>query len=154
VFVGIILAAQPTGSVIAGTVLARFVAPSRRLALMLPLAVLASAPLLLFLVRPPIPVAVGLLVLSGVGTAYNLPANAAFMQALPAERRGQAFGLVSAGLVAGQGISIAAAGAVAEATSSPGLVICVAGALGLVSALALSGAGKRFLASSPSPAVS
>jgi predicted MFS family arabinose efflux permease len=150
--IGLLLAAQPAGSVVGGLLLSRLVRPTVRIELMGALAVLTSVPLLFFLVTPPIPVAVALLVVSGVGTTYNLPANAAFMQALPAERRGQAFGLVSAGLVAGQGISIAVAGAIAQATS-PGVVICVAGVLGSVSALALSGAGKRFLAS-PSPAVS
>jgi predicted MFS family arabinose efflux permease len=150
--IGLLLAAQPAGSVVGGLLLSRLVRPTVRIELMGALAVLTSVPLLFFLVTPPIPVAVALLIVSGVGTTYNLPANAAFMQALPSERRGQAFGLVSAGLVAGQGISIAVAGAIAQATS-PGVVICVAGVLGSVSALALSGAGKRFLAS-PSPAVS
>jgi MFS family permease len=116
------------------------------------LAVLSCLPLVFFFTTPPLPVAVALLVISGIGTTYNLPANAAFMQALPAERRGQAFGLVSAGLVAGQGISIAIAGACAELTS-PGVVISVAGLLGVAAALSLAGAGRRFL-SSPSPAVS
>ncbi len=150
--IGLLLAAQPAGSVVGALFLTRMVRPTLRIELMGALAVLTSVPLLFFIANPSIPVAVVLLVVSGVGTTYNLPANAAFMQALPAERRGQAFGLVSAGLVAGQGISIAVAGAVAEATT-PGLVICVAGGLGLASALALSGAGKRFLAA-PSPAVS
>ena len=150
--VGLILAAQPTGSVIGGLWLSRLVRPTTRLELMGRLAVLSCVPLLFFAANPPLPLAVALLVVSGVGTTYNLPANAAFMQALPARRRGQAFGLVSAGLVAGQGISITVAGAIAEVVS-PGLVITVAGALGLAAALALSGAGRRFL-SSPSPAVS
>jgi hypothetical protein len=150
--IGLLLAAQPAGSVVGGLILSRLVRPTLRIELMGALAILTSVPLLFFIATPPLPVAVALLVVSGFGTTYNLPANAAFMQALPAERRGQAFGLVSAGLVAGQGISIAVAGAAAEA-STPGLVICVAGGLGLVSALALSGAGKRFLASAPSPAV-
>jgi predicted MFS family arabinose efflux permease len=149
--IGLLLAAQPAGSVVGGLLLSRLVAPTTRLELMGWLAILACVPLLFFVVTPPLPVAVALLVVSGIGTTYNLPANAAFMQALPAERRGQAFGLVSAGLVAGQGFSIAVAGAAAEA-SSPGLVICVAGGLGLVAALSLSGAGRRFL-QSPSPAV-
>jgi predicted MFS family arabinose efflux permease len=149
--VGLLLAAQPAGSVIGGLFLTRLVRPTVRIELMGALAILTSVPLLFFVVTPSLPVAVALLIVSGVGTTYNLPANAAFMQALPPERRGQAFGLVSAGLVAGQGISIAVAGAAAEA-SSPGPVICVAGVLGLVAALALSGAGKRFLAA-PSPAV-
>jgi predicted MFS family arabinose efflux permease len=150
--IGLLLASQPIGSVAGGLVLARMVRPATRLELMGWLAVLSCLPLLFFFTTPPLPVAVGLLVISGIGTAYNLPANAAFMQSLPAERRGQAFGLVSAGLVAGQGISIAVAGACAELTS-PGVVISIAGALGVAGALALSGAGRRFL-SSPSPAVS
>jgi MFS family permease len=150
--IGLLLAAQPVGSVVGGLVLSRMVRPTTRLELMGWLAVVSCLPLLFFVTNPPLPVAVALLVISGIGTTYNLPANAAFMQALPAERRGQAFGLVSAGLVAGQGISITVAGACAELIS-PGVVICVAGALGVASALALSGAGRRFL-SSPSPAVS
>lgn len=150
--VGLLLAAQPAGSALGGLWLTRMVRPSTRLELMGPLAVVSCVPLLFFAASPPLPLAVVLLVISGIGTTYNLPANAAFMQALPAQRRGQAFGLVSAGLVAGQGIGITVAGAVAEVVS-PGLVITVAGALGLAAALALSGAGRRFL-STPSPAVS
>jgi predicted MFS family arabinose efflux permease len=150
--IGLLLAAQPIGSVVGGVVLSRLVRPATRLEVMGWLAVLSCLPLVFFFTTPPMPVAVALLVISGIGTTYNLPANAAFMQALPAERRGQAFGLVSAGLVAGQGISIAVAGACAELTS-PGVVISVAGVLGVAGALSLSGAGRRFL-SSPSPAVS
>ena len=150
--VGLLLAAQPIGSVLGGLVLSRMVRPTTRLEIMGGLAMLSCAPLIAFLATPPLPVAVALLVVSGVGTTYNLPANAAFMQALPAERRGQAFGLVSAGLVAGQGISISVAGAVAEAVT-PGVVIAVAGGLGLAAALSLNGAGRRFLAPA-SPAVS
>lgn len=149
--VGLLLAAQPAGSVLGGLWLSRLVRPKTRLELMGPLAVLSCVPLLAFVANPPLPVAVVLLIVSGIGTTYNLPANAAFMQALPAGRRGQAFGLVSAGLVAGQGLSITAAGAIAEVVQ-PGLVIAVAGALGLVGALALSGAGRRFL-STPSSVV-
>jgi len=150
--IGLLLASQPIGSVVGGVVLSRLVRPATRLEVMGWLAVMSCLPLVFFFSTPPLPLAVGLLVISGIGTTYNLPANAAFMQALPAERRGQAFGLVSAGLVAGQGISIALAGACAELTS-PGVVIGVAGVLGVTAALSLSGAGRRFL-SSPSPAVS
>jgi len=150
--IGLLLASQPIGSVVGGVVLSRLVRPATRLEVMGWLAVMSCLPLVFFFTTPPLPLAVGLLVISGIGTTYNLPANAAFMQALPAERRGQAFGLVSAGLVAGQGISIAIAGACAELTS-PGVVISVAGLLGVAAALSLAGAGRRFL-SSPSPAVS
>jgi MFS family permease len=149
--VGLMLAAQPCGSVIGGLVLSRLIRPATRLELMGPLAVLSCVPLVFFAASPTLPVALALLVLSGLGTTYNLPANAAFMQSLPPERRGQAFGLVSAGLVAGQGVSIAAAGAIAEVVT-PGIVIAVAGGIGVLAALSVSGAGKRFLAAA-TPAV-
>jgi len=151
--IGLLLAAQPTGAVIGGLALTRLVRPAVRLQLMGTLALLASVPLLLFAFTPPLPVALALLVVCGIGTSYNLPANAAFMQSVPAERRGQAFGLVAAGLVAGQGLSIAIAGAVAEAVGSISAVIAIAGALGALGALSLNGAGRRFLAAAPSAAV-
>jgi predicted MFS family arabinose efflux permease len=151
--IGLLLAAQPTGTVIGGLALTRLVRPAVRLQLMGALALLASLPLLFFAFTPPLPVALALLVVCGIGTSYNLPANAAFMQTVPAERRGQAFGLVAAGLVAGQGVSIALAGAIAEAVGSVGPVIAIAGALGALGALTLNGAGRRFLAE-PSAAVS
>lgn len=145
--VGLVLAAQPVGNVAGGLALSRLVAPATRLRLMGPLAVLSCAPLVAFVLPLPLAAALALLVLSGLGTTYNLPANAAFMQALPAGRRGQAFGLVAAGIAAGQGLGIALAGAIAEITS-PGLVISAAGGLGLLAALSLS---RRFVPA-PSPA--
>jgi predicted MFS family arabinose efflux permease len=150
--VGLMLAAQPFGSVVGGLLLSRLVRPTARLELMGPLAVLSCVPLMFFAFSPSLPYALALLVLSGLGTTYNLPANAAFMQSLPAERRGQAFGLVAAGLVAGQGLSIAVAGAIAEMVS-PGLVIAVAGGIGVLAALSVSGAGRHFLATAPTPVV-
>jgi predicted MFS family arabinose efflux permease len=149
--VGLMLAAQPAGSVIGGLVLSRMIRPVTRLELMGPLALLSCVPLIAFAVTPALPVALALLVLSGLGTTYNLPANAAFMQSLPPERRGQAFGIVAAGLAAGQGLGIAVAGAVAEVVA-PGIVIAVAGGIGVLGALSVSGAGRRFLAA-PAPAV-
>jgi MFS family permease len=133
---GLLLAAQPAGAVVGGVLLSRLVTPATRLRLMWPLALLAGLPLLAFAATPALPVAMALLVVSGLGTAYNVPANAAFMQALPPDRRGQAFGLVAAGLVAGQGLAIAAAGAIAEAVR-PGHVIAAAGALGVLAVLLL-----------------
>jgi MFS family permease len=128
--IGLILAAQPAGSVIGGIVLARLVRPDRRLRLMGPLALLATVPLLSFAAHLPTPVVLASLVLSGLGTAYNLPANAALMQGVPTAHRGQAFGLVSAGLIAGQGLGIAAAGALAGYLGSAHQVVALAGLAG------------------------
>jgi len=143
VAVGLFLAAQPTGASLGGLVLSRFVAPARRLELMTPLAVLSCVPLVLFVLHPGLPLALALLVVSGVGMSYNLPANAAFVQAVPAAQRGQAFGLVAAGLVAGQGLSIAAAGAIADQVA-PAIVIAVAGGLGAAVAVLVTGVDRRM----------
>jgi len=143
VAVGLFLAAQPTGASLGGLVLSRFVAPARRLELMAPLAVLSCVPLLLFVLHPGLPLALALLAVSGIGMSYNLPANAAFVQTVPAAQRGQAFGLVAAGLVAGQGLSIAAAGAIADHVA-PAVVIAVAGGLGTAAAVLVTGVDRRL----------
>lgn len=132
---GLLLATAGIGSGVAMIVLSRLPGP-RRLRLMGPLAVLAAAPLVLCLLDPPLPV-VGLLwLVAGVGTGYQLAANVAFVSAVPAERRAQAFGMVSAGLAAGQGLGVVTAGLLAE-IADPAVVVGLAGVAGLVAALAL-----------------
>jgi MFS family permease len=68
--------------------------------------------------------------LSGVGSAYQLAANAAFVAAVPPEGRGQAFGLAQSGILAGQGLGILLAGAAAQVLG-PETVVALAGVLGL-----------------------
>ncbi len=149
VVVGLILAAQPTGAVLGGLVLSRLVPPARRLVLLVPLCVVSCAPLILCALQPSLEVTLVLLALSGLGASYQLVANAVFMQTVPQKWRGQAFGLASAGLVAGQGISLVLAGAIAEFISPP-LVVAGAGLLGTVVALGFAGIGRRL--ASPAPA--
>jgi len=149
--VGLLLAAQPAGVVIGGLILSRLIRPARRLTLMAPLAALSCGPLLLCALRPPLSLVLGLLVVAGMGASYQLAANAAFVQAVPAGWRGQAFGLATSGLIAGQGLSVVIAGAIADLVP-PSAVIAGAGALGLLAVAAVSGLGRR-LVPSPSPAV-
>ncbi len=129
---GLLLAAHPLGAV-AGSLAVSRLLPDRRLRLMGGLAVLACLPLLAFAARPGLGWALALLVISGLGSAYNLPANAAFVGAVPAERRGQAFGLVQSGISVFQGVALLIAGAAAQA-ASPHTVIACAGGLGLAMA--------------------
>jgi MFS family permease len=132
---GLLLATAGLGSGVAMIALSRLPGP-RRLQLMAPLAVLAAAPLVPCLLDPPLPV-VGLLwLLAGLGTGYQLAANVAFVSAVPAERRAHAFGMVSAGLAAGQGLGVVVAGLLAEFTD-PAIVVGAAGLVGLVAVLAL-----------------
>ena len=133
--VGLLLAAAGLGSGLAMIALTRVPGP-RRLRLMAPLAVLAAAALVPCLLDPPLPV-VGLLwMVAGLGTGYQLAANVAFVSAVPAGRRAQAFGMVSAGLAAGQGVGVVTAGLLADVVA-PTVVVGAAGLVGLVAVFAL-----------------
>jgi hypothetical protein len=83
----------------------------------------------------PGPVAFGLVValmfVGGLGSAWSIPLNVSFVQAVPASYRGRAFGVAVTGLAGVQGIGVLAAGALAETVSAGG-VVAVAGGLGLL----------------------
>ncbi|MFB9206772.1 MFS transporter [Nonomuraea spiralis] len=136
VITGLLMAAMPTGTVVGAFVFSRFVTPARRLRLMGWLAVLSCAPLMVTALRPPLAVVLAAWVLSGIGGAYQLAANAAFVQNVPAERRGQAFGLVQSGLMAVQGIAILVGGFAAERLG-PELVVAISGGTGVIAAAVL-----------------
>lgn len=131
--VGLLLAAGPIGNVLAGLVLARLPEP-RRVPLLWPLSVLAAAPLAVCLLHPPLPLVVALVVLSGMGTAYHLVAMVRFVTLVDADKRGRALGLAGTGLAVGQGLAIAAAGALGDLLD-PATAVGIAGVLGLVAAL-------------------
>ncbi|WP_250563385.1 MFS transporter [Sphaerisporangium fuscum] len=141
---GLLMAAMPTGMVIGGFLFSRLVTPTGRLRVMGWMAMLSCAPLVGCALRPPLAVVLGLWVLAGVGQAYQLAANAAFVQCVPPNRRGQAFGLVQSGLLAVQGLGILAGGATAQALG-PEPVVALAGAAGLTVAalLAMLWTGSR-----------
>jgi MFS family permease len=133
---GLLMAAMPTGTVIGAFLFSRLVTPSARLRAMGWMAMLTCAPLILCALRPPLSVVLALWVISGIGGAYQLAANAAFVQCVPPAGRGQAFGLVQSGLLAAQGIGILIGGAVAQHLG-PEPVVALAGAAGLSAAAVL-----------------
>lgn len=133
---GLLMGAMPTGTVVGAFLFSRYVSPSNRLRAMGWMAMLTCAPLILCAARPPLPVVLLLWFASGLGGAYQLAANAAFVQCVPAERRGQAFGLVQSGLLASQGVGILLGGAAADHLG-PEIVVALAGATGLAVAAAL-----------------
>ena len=136
VAVGVLTAASPAGTVIGAIVIGRTVRPTRRLRLMLPLAALAMLPLLGTVAKPPVWGACLLWAASGFGMAYQLPANAAFVAALPAAARGRAFGLAQAGLQLFQGTAIALGGLLTR-WLDVGYVVALAGLSGLAGIVAL-----------------
>ncbi|MFI6505678.1 MFS transporter [Nonomuraea typhae] len=136
VVTGLLMAAMPTGTVVGAFFFSRFVTPTGRLRVMGWMAMLSCAPLILSAMRPPLAIVLGLWILSGIGGAYQLAANAAFVQCVPAERRGQAFGLVQSGLMAVQGIGILIGGFAAERLG-PEPVVALSGVMGVTSAAVL-----------------
>jgi MFS family permease len=141
--VGLILAADPLGSVVGALLFARLVPEHRRAALIGPLTVLSAVPLLGCLLRPGLPVSIVLFVLTGgLGTAALMQATASLALAVPDEARGQVMGLSNAGLTTVMGLAPLAAGALATwlgAARTVGLV----GVAGLVLAVPLAMAWRR-----------
>lgn len=133
---GFLTAAIPAGVVVGAVVIGRLVAPARRLRLILPLAVLTFVPLTVTFLHPPVVWACALWAVTGVGMAFQLPANAAFVAALPAASRGRAFGLAQSGLQVFQGIALAGAGALAEVVPVE-VAVGAAGVAGLAGTLLL-----------------
>ncbi|HEY2521362.1 MAG TPA: MFS transporter [Streptosporangiaceae bacterium] len=134
VTVGVVLAAEPFGAMLGSLAFSRLVAPPRRMRWMGPLATAASAVLVLFAFRLGLVAALAVLFAAGVFAAYQLAANAAFVQAAPPEHRSQAFGLAQGGMSLGQGLLMILAGA-AAGRWSPGTVIAGYGVLGTLAAL-------------------
>ncbi|HEY0718623.1 MAG TPA: MFS transporter, partial [Streptosporangiaceae bacterium] len=136
VTVGLVLAAEPFGAIIGSLAFSRLVAPARRMRWMGPLATAASAVLVLFAFRLGLLAVLAVLAAAGVFAAFQLAANAAFVQAAPPEHRSQAFGLAQGGISLGQGLLMVLAGAAVDRWS-PDVVIAGCGVLGTLAALAL-----------------
>lgn len=128
---GVLFAASALGMLTGDLVLGRLVAPARRERLARWLAVLLGAPMLVFVAGPGLAVAVALFAAASFGYAYHLGLARRFLAVVPQERRGQAFGLLTTGAMAGQGLAAGAAGALAEGLA-PNLVMALAGGVSLL----------------------
>jgi MFS family permease len=133
---GLVLASAVASTTIGIPLFTRFVRPRQRANLMGPLAVLTCGTLALTALHPDLAVSLVIFSLSAAFGVYQIAANTAFVVRLPNERRSQAFGIASMGVVAGQGVTFLAAGAAAEVVS-PALVIAAGGALGAAVAFGL-----------------
>jgi MFS family permease len=134
--VGLLLASIPFGCVVGAWVLVRRTTHEQRMRLMLPLAICTGLPLAACALQPGLPVTLLLWALCGVGTAYNVAANTAFVREVPNERRSQAIALATTGMVTGQGLAILLGGVIAS-VAPPWAVVAVAGGLGVLIATAM-----------------
>jgi MFS family permease len=135
---GLVFAAGPFGTALGAVVFGRMVPPGVRQRLMGPMAVAACGVLLLCLLRTSLPGALLIIIASGACASYQLAANAAFVAAVPPDRRGQAFGLANGGMQVAQGIWIVLAGAIASShVIAPATAIAMSGAVGACMAAVL-----------------
>ncbi|MEV7680061.1 MFS transporter [Streptomyces sp. NPDC088341] len=123
---GLLLACLPVGMLAGDLVVGRFVRPATRERLVPALVVVLGLPLAGFALNPPWVVCAVLLLVTGTGFAYALGLQRPFLDAVPEARRGQAFGLLSAGLMSVQGVGPAVFGTVAEFTNV-GMAMALAG---------------------------
>lgn len=131
--VGLLFAAYAVGAVVASLIVARL-DEAVRLRL-LPMLVIASClPLVACVTRPGLAVVLVLFGLSGAGSSYNVVASTTFVQSVPDDRRGQAWGLAVTALKVSQGLGVAIAGVAAEVVAVH-QVVAGAGVLGVVAAL-------------------
>jgi predicted MFS family arabinose efflux permease len=129
--VGLLMAADPAGSVIGALVLARWIPERLRPRLLGLLAVLAGLPLLACAAQPGLLVSLAALALSGaLAQAYQTQDTASLARAVPSAGRAQVMGIVVSGLVTVQGIGVLVAGLVADLIGTP-LTIGLAGLAGM-----------------------
>jgi predicted MFS family arabinose efflux permease len=96
----------------------RLVPPDLRTRLVAPLILVLGLPPVFFALDPPLLVCGALMLVSGTGFAYSLGLQRAFVDAIPEQGRGQAFGLLSTGLMTLQGVGPVLFGAVAQLSAA------------------------------------
>jgi MFS family permease len=149
--VGLLMAADPLGSVLGAWLFVRFVPAQTRARIVGVLAVGAGLPLVLCAFRPGIPLTLLLWGVSGMlSTAYLLQTQASFVRATPDAGRGRAVGVAASGIIAAQGAAVLVCGLLADVWD-PATAVAVAGGIGAV--LSLGGAVAWHRANAATPAL-
>ncbi|MEV4537826.1 MFS transporter [Asanoa sp. NPDC049518] len=142
--VGLLMACSPLGMLVGHLVVGRLVPPDGRVRLVGPLVLLLGLPPVAFAFDPPLLVCSALMIASGAGFAYSLGLQRAFVDAVPVRGRGQAFGLLSTGLMTLQGVGPAVFGGLASLTA-PRWAVALAGVTTVTTVLLVP--KSRFLSS-------
>ncbi|WNF29666.1 MFS transporter [Streptomyces sp. C11-1] len=133
---GLLLCAMALGHIGAELFVGSALGPRTRSRIVLPVAALGLLPLLVYAVRPGLPLALAALALAGMGAAYVIGLDQWFVDAVPQELRGRAMTLLTAGLMTVQGLGMALAGLAAEFFPVH-QVVAASGAVGTVCTLLL-----------------
>jgi hypothetical protein len=113
VAIGVLMAALPAGTAIGAVLIVRWRAGLRD-RLIGPFAVATALPMIACAARPDLVASVALWFATGLFAAYQLPAAASFVRAVPNAHRGQTIGLIGSTLIAIQGLGIVVFGVVAD----------------------------------------
>ncbi|MGP3688537.1 MFS transporter [Streptomyces sp. IBSNAI002] len=111
---GLLMCALPVGTIAGELWAGSALTPRSRARITVPLAAAGLLPLLLFALRPGVPLALTALLLAGLAQAYTLGLDRWYLEAVPEEVRGRAMTLLSTGLMTLQGVGMALAGLAAE----------------------------------------
>ncbi|WP_327264501.1 MFS transporter [Streptomyces sp. NBC_01232] len=111
---GLMMCAMPVGTIAAELWAGSALSARTRSRIVAPLAAAGLLPLLLFALRPGLPVVLAALLLAGLAHAYTLGLDQWYVDAVPDELRGRAMTLLSTGLMTLQGVGMALAGLAAE----------------------------------------
>jgi predicted MFS family arabinose efflux permease len=147
--IGLLLAADPLGSVIGAFVYTRWVPAALRPRLIGWLSGLTAVPLMLCFLQPGMIVSVLLFVISGgLGTVALMQATASLTLAVPDESRAQAMGLSNTGLTTMMGLSPLLGGIVADQVTAQ-TTVGIFGVVGLVLTIPLAILWQRSLSTQP-----
>ncbi|WDO07844.1 MFS transporter [Streptomyces murinus] len=139
---GTLFACGALGMFAGDVTVGRLLPPGVRRRLATPLLLLLAVPYLAFAAHPPLPLAALCVTLASVGFGASLVQQERLMDLTPGELAGQALGLHSSGMLTMQGVSAAAAGAVAQLTTpATGMALMAAGSVAVT--LVLAAAGRR-----------
>lgn len=140
---GLLIGFSQIGAVVAAPFFTSRIGPRTRLRWMGPMSMCACGTLVLTALNPDLAESMAIFALAGSFAVYQIAANTAFVERIPNEHRGQAFGLANAGLLVGQGLAFALAGAAAEVVP-PSAVTAIGGGLGAVFACGLALRWRRL----------
>src|SRR6266498_4206296 len=140
--VGWWLVALPVGLIAGDVAGVRFLTLRQQRGLVAPAAAVSFLPYLAFVLDPPVPIALALLLASGACGLYALGLDGRVRDAAPPQLFARTMTLNSAGLMTLQGVGFTLAGAIAQAVG-PATAIALAGGCGITSTLVLLGPDLR-----------
>lgn len=147
--IGLLLAADPLGSVIGAALYLRFVPAAARPKLIGVLSALTAVPLLFCFLQPGMVVSILLFIACGAfGTVALMQATASLTLAVPDENRAQAMGLSNTGLTTVMGLTPLIGGIVAEQVSAQ-TTVGIFGVAGLALTIPLALVWQRNLSEQP-----